>query len=44
MRLGKLAAFSGMAPGIVAAIVEGRQPASLTARALQDIDLPLGFT
>lgn len=43
-RLGKLAALSCIAPDIVTAIVEGRQPASLTARTLQDIDLPLGWT
>ncbi len=39
-RLGKLAALSCLAPDIVTAIVEGRQPATLTARSLQDIDLP----
>jgi site-specific DNA recombinase len=43
-RLGKLAALSCLAPDIVTAIVEGRQPASLTARTLQDIDLPLAWT
>ena len=42
-RLGKLAALSCLAPDIVTAIVEGRQPASLTARTLQDIDLPLAW-
>lgn len=42
-RLGKLAALSCLAPDIVTAIVEGRQPASLNARTLQDIDLPLGW-
>jgi len=42
-RLGKLTALSCMAPDIVTAIVEGRQPASLTARTLQNIDLPLGW-
>lgn len=33
-RLGKLAALSCLAPDIITAIVEGRQPASLTARTL----------
>ena len=43
-RLGKLGAMSCLAPDIVTAIVEGRQPAMLTARTLQDIDLPLAWT
>ena len=43
-RLGKLAALSCLAPDIVTAIVEGRQPSTLTARTLQDIDLPLDWT
>src|SRR6202008_3545507 len=42
-RLGKLAALSCLAPDIVTVIVEGRQPAALTARRLQDIDLPLAW-
>jgi len=42
-RLGKLAANGCLAPDIVTAIVEGRQPASLTARTLQDIDLPIAW-
>ena len=42
-RLGKLAAIACLAPDIVGAIVEGRQPATLTARTLQDLDLPLGW-
>jgi DNA invertase Pin-like site-specific DNA recombinase len=42
-RLGKLAALACLAPDIVTAIVEGRQPPTLTARALQDIDLPLAW-
>lgn len=42
-RLGKFAALACLAPDIVAAIVEGRQPATLTARTLQDLDLPLGW-
>ncbi len=43
-RLGKLAALGCLAPDIVTAIVEGRQPASLTARTMQDVDLPLAWT
>jgi hypothetical protein len=43
-RLGKLAAFACLAPDIVSAIVEGRHPATLTARTLQAIDLPLAWT
>ena len=39
-RLGKLASLACIAPDIVTAIVEGRQPPTLTARTLQDIDLP----
>ena len=42
-RLGKLAALGCLAPDIVTAIVEGRQPALLTARTLQKIDLPLAW-
>ena len=42
-RLGKLAALACLAPDIVTAIVEGHQPATLTARALQQIDLPLAW-
>ncbi len=42
-RLGKLVTLSCLAPDIVTAIVEGRQPAALTARTLQDIDLPLAW-
>lgn len=42
-RLGKLVGLSCMAPDIVTAIVEGRQPATLTARTLQGIDLPLAW-
>jgi site-specific DNA recombinase len=42
-RLGKLAAIGCLAPDIVTAIVEGRQPASLTARTLQEIDLPFAW-
>ena len=43
-RLGKLAALACLAPDIVAAIVEGRQPPTLTSRTLQDIELPLAWT
>lgn len=42
-RLGKLATLACMAPDIVTAIVEGRQPPTLTARTLQEIDLPLAW-
>jgi site-specific DNA recombinase len=40
-RLGKLVALSCLAPDIVTAIVEGRQPATLTAKSLSAIDLPI---
>ena len=39
-RLGNLVALSCLAPDIVSAIVEGRQPAALTARRLGSIVLP----
>jgi len=39
-RLSKLVAFSCMAPDIVTAILEGRQPETLTARKLTGIVLP----
>ncbi|WP_428332623.1 recombinase family protein [Novosphingobium sp.] len=39
-RLGKLIALSCLAPDIVSAIIEGRQPVSLTSRALMDSDMP----
>ena len=42
-RLGKLASIGCLALDIVTAIVEGRQPPTLTARTLQDIDLPLAW-
>lgn len=42
-RLAKLAALACLAPTFVTAIVEGRQPASLTARSLQEMALPLGW-
>lgn len=40
-RLAKLVGLSCLAPDIVTAIVEGRQPAKLTAKMLFTIDLPL---
>lgn len=40
-RLAKLVGLSCLAPDIVTAIVEGRQPAKLTAKMLTNIDLPL---
>lgn len=40
-RLGKLVALSCLAPDIITAIVEGRQPAKLTAKSLLTIELPL---
>lgn len=40
-RLTQLLALSCLAPDIVTAIIEGRQPATLTARGLSGIDLPL---
>ncbi len=42
-RLARLAALGCLAPDIVTAIVEGRQPTSLDHRALMAIDLPLGW-
>ena len=42
-RLGKLAALACVAPDIVTAIVEGRQPPTLTARSLLEVDLPLAW-
>jgi len=42
-RLAKLAALACLSPDIVTAIVEGRHPAALTARILQDSDLPLAW-
>lgn len=40
-RLAKLVGLSCLAPDIVTAIVEGRQPAKLTAKTLASTDLPL---
>ncbi len=42
-RLARLVSLACLAPDIVTAIVQGRQPATLTARTLQDIDLPLAW-
>ena len=42
-RLGKLAGLACMAPDIVTAIVEGRQPPSLTTRTLMAADLPTAW-
>lgn len=42
-RLAKLAAISCIAPDIITAIVEGRQPPSLDARALLSAELPLDW-
>ena len=42
-RLGKLVGLACMAPDIVTALVEGRQPATLTARSLLASDLPLAW-
>jgi site-specific DNA recombinase len=39
-RLGKMVALSCLAPDIVTAIIEGRQPTTLTARSLMSIELP----
>lgn len=42
-RLAKLVGLSCLAPDIVTAIVEGRQPAKLTPNVLTNIDLPLSW-
>jgi hypothetical protein len=42
-RLGKLAALSCLAPDIVTAIVQGRQPATLTAKCLMQLTLPMDW-
>jgi hypothetical protein len=42
-RLGKLAGLACLAPDIVTAIVIGQQPASLNARRLSSIELPLSW-
>lgn len=43
IRIGKLLRVACLAPDIVVAIVEGRQPLGLTARKLFDTDLPLSW-
>lgn len=43
-RLTQLLGLACLAPDIVSAIVEGRQPLSLTARALTGIELPLAWS
>lgn len=40
LRLGKLVSLGCIAPDIVTAIAEGRQPVSLTAKTLSTTDLP----
>ncbi len=42
-RLGKLVRLSCLAPDVVTAIVEGKQPETLTARSLANIELPLSW-
>ena len=42
-RLARLLALSCLAPDVVVAIVEGRQPTGLTARSLMALDLPIGW-
>ncbi|MCW2349118.1 recombinase family protein [Sphingobium sp. B12D2B] len=42
-RLGKLVALSCLAPNIVTAVLEGRQPANFTVRSLTSTDLPLDW-
>jgi DNA invertase Pin-like site-specific DNA recombinase len=42
-RLGKLAALGCLAPDIITAIVEGRQPATFKVSTLLEIDLPLSW-
>ena len=43
-RFGKLAGLACMAPDIVTAIIEGRQPATLAARNLLASELPNAWT
>ena len=43
-RLARLASLACLAPDIVTAIVQGRQPASLTSRAMLEAELPLAWT
>ena len=42
-RLGKLALLACLAPDIVTAIVQGRQPALLTSRLMLEAELPLAW-
>lgn len=42
-RLGNLVKLSCMAPDIVQAIIEGKQPATLSARSLSNCELPLSW-
>ena len=42
-RLANLVGLSCLAPEIVTAIVEGRQPPGLTARRLRKLELPLAW-
>ncbi len=43
-RLAKLAALACLAPDIITAIVQGRQPAALTSRSLLEAELPLAWS
>lgn len=43
-RLGRLVALSCLAPDIVTAIVQGRQPATLNAQRLMQLTLPMDWT
>jgi site-specific DNA recombinase len=43
-RLGQLLSLACMAPDIVTAIVEGRQPPTLTARSLLAAELPAAWS
>lgn len=42
-RLGQLVVISCLAPDVVAAVVEGTQPAGLSAQRLMQVDLPMGW-
>jgi site-specific DNA recombinase len=42
-RLAKLASLACLAPDIVTAIIQGRQPASLTSRSMLEAELPLAW-
>lgn len=43
-RLAKLATLACLAPDIITAIVQGRQPAALTSRSLLEAELPLAWS